>query len=486
MHAAAGSKFTMLSWLFGEKTKLSPSNGIGFGGDFIHGHDSKKLAEGRTKAALEKANSDASTVRYLIQMVPLLHSKSLPDSSKLAATLKEIFCNQDPLDWEKEKKLLSVSLECFRLVILYYSELVGDRNDADSLCAAFDAFAQNFQSITKYDGGRNHDEFVDKVMGVHQSMMTMQHNTQADLLETDPREHYRKELGLLRFDFADVLLYHHFSSRPKSAGLSTRKLFQELSSYKFTLPIDSGSSIFTRAVEGRLDLLRALIIGPDDTPYANGCFFFDIYLNNYPDEPPKVQFLTTGRGNARFNPNLYENGKVCLSLLGTWNGPGWIKGESTLLQILVSIQSLIFVEEPFFNEPGNGFIHQHFVCLTKKSVDYNANIRKLTLQHAILPFLSGHSFYPEFDDVMKQHFRLKRMLVEQQMNQWIADDSSLSGIVKQISSTFAQLDKKRKTRRAKTDKMARGTAMKVVEILENDGSPARKKRLASKSGADIS
>ena len=45
----------------------------------------------------------------------------------------------------------------------------------------------------------------------------------------------------------------------------------------------------------------------------------------------------------RFNPNLYNCGKVCLSLLGTWSGPGWDPKTSTLLQVLISIQSLIMV-----------------------------------------------------------------------------------------------------------------------------------------------
>jgi len=39
-------------------------------------------------------------------------------------------------------------------------------------------------------------------------------------------------------------------------------------------------------------------------------------------------------------------GKVCLSLLGTWAGPGWNPAKSTLLQVLVSIQSLILVPIP--------------------------------------------------------------------------------------------------------------------------------------------
>ena len=57
----------------------------------------------------------------------------------------------------------------------------------------------------------------------------------------------------------------------------------------------------------------------------------------------------------RFNPNLYNNGKVCLSLLGTWAGgagESWNADTSTFLQVLVSIQSLILVPNPYFNEPG--------------------------------------------------------------------------------------------------------------------------------------
>lgn len=77
--------------------------------------------------------------------------------------------------------------------------------------------------------------------------------------------------------------------------------------------------------------------------------------------------MTTNGGKYRFNPNLYADGvsrpycimenaegsqKVCLSLLGTWSGPGWVAGQSTLLQVLISIQSLILNNEPYLNEPG--------------------------------------------------------------------------------------------------------------------------------------
>jgi baculoviral IAP repeat-containing protein 6 len=65
-----------------------------------------------------------------------------------------------------------------------------------------------------------------------------------------------------------------------------------------------------------------------------------------------MTFLTTGGGSVRFNPNLYPNGKVCLSLLGTWTGPSWNPATSTVLQVLVSLQAMVFCAQPYFNEPG--------------------------------------------------------------------------------------------------------------------------------------
>ncbi len=62
-------------------------------------------------------------------------------------------------------------------------------------------------------------------------------------------------------------------------------------------------------------------MGSLDTPYANGAFIFDLYCDDsYPNSPPKMLLATTGNGKIRFNPNLYNCGKVCLSLLGTWRG----------------------------------------------------------------------------------------------------------------------------------------------------------------------
>eukprot|EP00775_Hariotina_reticulata_P014582 gene14582-14713_t len=65
---------------------------------------------------------------------------------------------------------------------------------------------------------------------------------------------------------------------------------------------------------------------------------------------------TTGGGRARFNPNLYADGKVCMSLLGAWHGGDqaskWNPATSSLFQILLSVQGMVFVEDPYFNEPN--------------------------------------------------------------------------------------------------------------------------------------
>ncbi|BGP15191.1 hypothetical protein JCM10213_000859 [Rhodosporidiobolus nylandii] len=115
-------------------------------------------------------------------------------------------------------------------------------------------------------------------------------------------------------------------------------------------------NILVRAYENRTDLLRCLIIGPPDTPFQNAPFLFDVFLppGKFPQEPPQV-FFHSWAGGTRVSPNLYTEGKVCLSLLGTWSGDkteSWSAARSSILQVFVSIQALIMVEHPYFTEPG--------------------------------------------------------------------------------------------------------------------------------------
>ncbi|KAI0638530.1 hypothetical protein C8Q77DRAFT_1091600 [Trametes polyzona] len=147
---------------------------------------------------------------------------------------------------------------------------------------------------------------------------------------------------------------HAFYNTPPAQH--TRQFMARMSKEYKALQSSLPDSIIVRAYEDRTDLLRSLIIGPENTPYEDAPFVIDWMLDaNFPQTPPIAHFLSWTNGNGRVNPNLYEEGKVCLSILGTWAGDkseSWSASRSSLLQALVSIQGLVLVKEPWFCEPA--------------------------------------------------------------------------------------------------------------------------------------
>lgn len=94
----------------------------------------------------------------------------------------------------------------------------------------------------------------------------------------------------------------------------------------------------------------ALIFGPEGTIYEDLPVILEIeFPKDYPFTNPKVTFMTSD-GLTRFHPNLYQNGKVCLSILGTWSGPSWTS-VMTLKTVLLSIMGLLD-NEPLLHEPA--------------------------------------------------------------------------------------------------------------------------------------
>ena len=194
------------------------------------------------------------------------------------------------------------------------------------------------------------------------------------------------------------------------------RIAKEISELRSNLPVQFSSTIHVICDEDRFDVLKAIIIGPHDTPYANGVFEFDLFLPaNYPSSPPMVKLLTTGKGTVRFNPNLYACGKVCLSILGTWHGPGWDRNNSSILQVLVSIQSLILVSDPYFNEPGYEGLRGTREG-NELSASYNSTIRDRCLVEAIFNAM----LYPPplFEQSVKLHFKFKCKYLLHQLEHW--------------------------------------------------------------------
>ncbi|XP_069490681.1 ubiquitin-conjugating enzyme E2 Z [Ambystoma mexicanum] len=145
--------------------------------------------------------------------------------------------------------------------------------------------------------------------------------------------------------------------------------------------------------------IHALITGPFDTPYEGGFFLFLFRCPpDYPIHPPRVKLMTTGNNTVRFNPNFYRNGKVCLSILGTWTGPAWSPAQS-ISSVLISIQSLM-TENPYHNEPG---FEQERHCGDSKN--YNECIRHETIRVAVCDMLEGKCMCPDtLRGVMEKSF----------------------------------------------------------------------------------
>ena len=100
------------------------------------------------------------------------------------------------------------------------------------------------------------------------------------------------------------------------------------------------------------DMLKgyAMIIGPEDTPYFGGFYFFRFqFPYDYPYSPPVVTYHTND-GHIRFNPNLYNNGKVCISILNTWRGEPWSPCQ-TISTVLLTLCTIL-CKDPLKNEPG--------------------------------------------------------------------------------------------------------------------------------------
>jgi len=150
------------------------------------------------------------------------------------------------------------------------------------------------------------------------------------------------------------------------------------------------------------DMLKgyALIIGPSDTPYFGGNYFFELsYPTDYPHSPPKVKYWTNGN-NIRFNPNLYVCGKVCVSLLNTWRGDQWTSCQS-ISTVLLTLCTLL-CKDPLLNEPG--------VCINNKDTKpYDSIIEYANIDVAICDIVNKKKtvycdFFENFYPFVKENF----------------------------------------------------------------------------------
>nr|CDP95993.1 BMA-UBC-17 [Brugia malayi] len=199
------------------------------------------------------------------------------------------------------------------------------------------------------------------------------------------------DYGKLNVPFTFKKEMHNVNPFSSSLKERTKRIAKELASMPNSLPLNASNSIFVCLDEGRCDIVKVLISGPDGTPYQNGLFEFDVFFpTSYPFSPPKCAFLTTGEGNLRFNPNLYNDGKICLSILGTWEGRPEEKWNAhcSLLQVLISIQDVI---RRHFWLKRQSVIEQAQNWLREMN-KYTTNTEKHSRKTVLLPFDTATSF----------------------------------------------------------------------------------------------
>ncbi|XP_059630190.1 putative ubiquitin-conjugating enzyme E2 38 [Cornus florida] len=161
-------------------------------------------------------------------------------------------------------------------------------------------------------------------------------------------------------------------------------------------------SIYVRAYEKRIDLVKAVIVGASGTPYHNGLFFFDFeFPQDYPNVPPKAHYRSFGLFGL--NLNLNSNGIIRLSLLNTCvHGPKWKPWSSNILQVLLSLRTLVLNERAcLINEPE--FVELEGIKLMEEQ-SRKCNYYAFGLLCKTMIFLLQNK-PNNFEDFIVEHFR---------------------------------------------------------------------------------
>jgi len=100
---------------------------------------------------------------------------------------------------------------------------------------------------------------------------------------------------------------------------------------------------------------------------------------------------------------------------------------------------LILVSEPYYNEPG----YERYYGTpqgNESSREYTANIRRGTLQHAMIDILKNPP--AGFELTIREHFRLSKDEILNEVKKWIKEDknkSDITALMKKLQTEFDKL-----------------------------------------------
>ncbi|WKX99358.1 hypothetical protein Q1695_014328 [Nippostrongylus brasiliensis] len=248
-----------------------------------------------------------------------------------------------------------------------------------------------------------------------------------DSVYSQVKEEYERKLSEIG-DVGKGKIYLNFKVLDECPGKCdadhlqpSRKFFTAVFKEHKVLAEHVPDNIHVHAFANKLNSLHVLIIGPVGTPFDSTPFFFKFRLPyEYPQKPPEVTYVAYSQ--EQLNPNLYQNGKVCTSLLGTWSGQGvetWNPSKSNILQVLLSIQALILVPEPYFNEAGYESRKQQSE-MSDRSRRYNETATINSLEYLLKIYKEPPS---DFKDVVRKSVRKSWPGLRSRINGWISGES---------------------------------------------------------------
>ncbi|MEM3062534.1 MAG: ubiquitin-conjugating enzyme E2 [Nitrososphaerota archaeon] len=456
--------------------KIHGDNGTGYGHSGLKEWDFKttlKIKEERDSQMMRCIRNIIVRLTKLILSNADIDVVGIIKDSCFIPYLKSVFSGNNMLELLKNPSLFEVLLNSMRIMDKRFIPLfiIRDNENEKSLyeilgevnqeCQLYiNNFNSNNPSINKSDITNDELNLISNFISFYRRleeqigifrMETMnkectENKTFREIYRDALREEFCRPFENMNLEAFSALL----SETRKNVGSkfnsdrSIKRIIKEILSYHNSLPMEPGSSIFYRYNPNNLRFHEFVVVGPEGTPYDAGCFHFRMYCTSeYPDKSPRVRLYTTGYGQVKFNPNFYEDGRICLSILGTWPaqaGESWIPEVSTMLQIMISIQSLVMNAEPYYNEPGNESLRG-----TKSgeynSKNYNHTIRLETMRWAMIDMMKNP---PEgFENALATHFRLRAGYIKGMCKLWMEEaPSKLTNEYKQVYSLLCEeLDK---------------------------------------------
>ncbi|KAL4437645.1 hypothetical protein ABPG74_017883 [Tetrahymena malaccensis] len=220
-----------------------------------------------------------------------------------------------------------------------------------------------------------------------------------------------------------------------------KRIERELLSITKSIECDEEKGgVFFACDETNLQYIKVLITGPANTPFAYGIYVFDMFIpDDYPINPPKLNFQSTSKGTIRFSPLLPTDGRVCLSLLNIHNGQQLIESEqwseytSNITQVIQTIQNNILNSDLYFQEPTTNYRpnknnnDSSLNVSEMYNMGYQNVVRYANMVHAMeesIKQIDGN--FKEFSKLIQTHFSLLQNQIITQINQWIKEQQNIN------------------------------------------------------------